>query len=63
MAKTEYAELLKTVGEVLQAFEDGHFVRNTRLDHQPDWAIKAFAPLRSLGTLKTLYDAATKERE
>lgn len=51
------AELLNAVGEVLQAFEDGYFVRTTKLDHQSDWAVKLLGPLRSLSKLKEIYDA------
>jgi len=49
-------ELMEAVGEVLQAFEDGYFVRTTKYDHESDWAIKLFGPLRSLGKLKVAYD-------
>ena len=54
-------ELIEAVGEVLQAFDDGYFVRTTKFDDQSDWAIKMLAPLRSLAKLKAAYDDRLKQ--
>jgi len=51
-------ELMEAVGEVLQAFEDGYFVRTTRYDHQSDFGMKLLKPLRSLAKLKNAYEEA-----
>jgi hypothetical protein len=49
-------ELTKVAGEVLQAFEDGIFVRATHFDTEPSWALKILGPLQSLSKLKNLHE-------
>lgn len=56
-------DLLKDVGEVLQAFEDGIFVRSTHFDNRPDWAVRLIKPLQSLAKLKTAYESAKTSGE
>lgn len=47
--------LIQAVGEVLDAFDQGVFVRSTCFDGRPDWAIKIVKPLASLAKLRQLY--------
>jgi hypothetical protein len=52
----EKAALLDAVSVLLQAFDDGIFLRNTDHDNRPDWGIRLFNPLRALAVLRESMD-------
>jgi len=54
-------DLVKDVGEVLDAFDSGIFVRSTEQDSESGWAMKMLGPLAALGRLKAASDAAKGE--
>ncbi len=47
-------EFMTASAEVLEAFDDGIFVRDIKGDGQSGWAMKLLTPIRALGALKGL---------
>ena len=55
-AATTQDKVRKDVAKILDGFEEGAFVRDTRGDDDPAWAIKFFPYLQALTRLKEWVD-------
>jgi len=54
-------ELMEDIATLLDAFDDGIFIRNTDRDHEPTWAMRLIKPLAAIGRLANARDAATED--